>query len=52
MKDFVAFLVMSLRLGINLWAEIKKAQEEKERDEIIAAARAHDRDRLLALLHK
>jgi hypothetical protein len=51
-KKFLDLLAMSITLGVNLFAEIKKAQDAKERDEIIEAARAHDRDRLLALLHK
>jgi hypothetical protein len=52
MKDFIALALASIQLGVNLFAEIKKSQDAKERDEIIKAARAHDRDRLLALLHK
>jgi Na+-transporting methylmalonyl-CoA/oxaloacetate decarboxylase gamma subunit len=52
MKDFIAILTMSIQLMTNIFAAVKKAESEKEKDEIIAAARAHDRDRLLALLHK
>jgi hypothetical protein len=51
-KKIIDLIFMSVTLGINLFAEIQKAQDAKERDEIIEAARAHDRDRLLALLHK
>lgn len=52
MKDFFSILLMSIKLAENIFAALKKAESEKEKDEIIAAARDHDRDRLLALLHK
>jgi len=52
MKDFFSILLMSIKLAENIFAAVKKAESEKEKEEIIAAARAHDRDRLLALLHK